>query len=157
MCQSRYIRPITLNPWNLSHFLFSTYIWSQLFFNSVKPTITANVFKQECLLTQRILQTLLSFSWRVLEQYCLSASSRNYFASRENFQTIVVTIILHFILSNLVKMKYIVICLLNNNVIRHTVRNIFYVWLFKNEKFAILLLVIMSPNDILHLKMEDPY
>ena len=31
------------------------------------------------------------------------------------------------------------------------------VWLFKNDKFAVLLLVIMSPNDILHLKMEDPY
>ena len=31
------------------------------------------------------------------------------------------------------------------------------VWLFKNNKFAVLLLVIMSPNDILDLKMKDPY
>jgi len=29
-CASRYIRPITLNPWDTCHFLFSTYIWSQL-------------------------------------------------------------------------------------------------------------------------------
>jgi len=31
------------------------------------------------------------------------------------------------------------------------------VWLFKNDKLAILLLVITSPNGILHLKMEDPW
>ena len=31
------------------------------------------------------------------------------------------------------------------------------VWLFNNDKFAVLLLVIMSSNDILHLKMEDLY
>ena len=30
------------------------------------------------------------------------------------------------------------------------------VWLFKNDKFA-LLLVIMSQNCIFHVKMEDPY
>ena len=29
------------------------------------------------------------------------------------------------------------------------------VWLFKNDKFAVLVLVIVSSNDILYLKMED--
>ena len=29
--------------------------------------------------------------------------------------------------------------------------------LFKNDKVAVLLLVIMSPTDILHLKIEDLY
>jgi len=32
-----------------------------------------------------------------------------------------------------------------------------YLWLFKNDKFAVELLEIMSPNDILHLKTEDPH
>jgi len=31
------------------------------------------------------------------------------------------------------------------------------VWLFKNDKFAVLLLGIMLPNGIMHLKMEDLY
>ena len=31
------------------------------------------------------------------------------------------------------------------------------VWLFKNEKSAVLLLIIMSLNGILHLKMENLY
>ena len=30
-------------------------------------------------------------------------------------------------------------------------------WLFKNDKFAVILLVIMWPNDILHIKMENPF
>jgi len=36
--------------------------------------------------------------------------------------------------------------------IRHTILN---VWLFKNHKFAVP--VIMSTNDLLHLKMKNPY
>ena len=31
------------------------------------------------------------------------------------------------------------------------------VWLFKNDKFTVLLQCLTSSNDILHLKMEDPY
>ena len=31
------------------------------------------------------------------------------------------------------------------------------VWLFKNDKFVVLLALIMLPNDILLLKMEDLY
>ena len=34
---------------------------------------------------------------------------------------------------------------------------LFTVWLFTNDKFAVLLHVIMKQNGILHLKMEDPY
>ena len=38
-----------------------------------------------------------------------------------------------------------------------TYYTILNVWLFKNDKFAVLLPVITSANGILHLKMDDSY
>ena len=40
-------------------------------------------------------------------------------------------------------------------MISDTHYTIINVWLFKDDKFAVLQVIIMSPNNILHLKMGD--
>ena len=94
-CVSRYIRPITLNPWNTWHFLFSTYIWNQClcfvvpyleFYTNVIPQ-TLNLWfdiVDHCVCPKGVNISSSQFSWQTVP---IIQTILQYSEANTNFKT----------------------------------------------------------------------